>query len=302
MRILHIDTGKEMRGGQHQVLLLLESLREANITQMLLARDGSPLFDAAVRRGFAVHPANPVTIWTESRRAGTVAHSHDARAHSLAALLSGAPFVASRRVAFPVNRSLASQWKYRRAKRYLAVSNHVASRLMLAGIRSSRIDVVYDAVAEIPALSPWQADGPLVALASADPQKGRDLAERAAHVARMPVLFSEDLAEDLPKASAFVYISRSEGLGSAALLAMSLGVPVIASAVGGLPEVVIHQETGLQVSNDEAAIAHAMRSIVEEPELTEKMRRAAHARLAVEFSPARLVQRTLDSYRSALDS
>ena len=39
----------------------------------------------------------------------------------------------------------------------------------------------------------------------------------------------------------FVYLTQSEGLGSGALLAMSAGVPVIASNVGGLPEIVEHR-------------------------------------------------------------
>ena len=43
---------------------------------------------------------------------------------------------------------------------------------------------------------------------------------------------------------------------------MSLGVPVVASAVGGLPEIVEHQQTGLLTGNDERSIAHAMRRIL----------------------------------------
>lgn len=302
MRILHIDTGKEMRGGQHQVLLLLEALRDAQVQGTLLARNRSPLFYAALNRGFAVLPATFKAMWTESRRAGTLVHAHDARGHTLAAFMSRAPLVVSRRVAFPGSGSPASHWKYGRAKRCLAVSNHVARQLILSGVPQDKIDVVYDAVGQIPPLATRPSEGPLVALATADPQKGRDLVERAAHVARTPVVFSEDLLADLPKASAFVYISRSEGLGSAALLAMSLGVPVIASEVGGLPEIVIHQETGLLTSNDENAIAHAIRRIAAEPELAESMRRAAYARVAAEFSQSRLVERTLACYRRALES
>ena len=75
----------------------------------------------------------------------------------------------------------------------------------------------------------------MVALSLEDPAKGRDLVERAAVAAGVPIVLSQDLNADLQNASLFLYISRSEGLGSAALLAMSLGVPVIASRVGGLP-------------------------------------------------------------------
>jgi glycosyltransferase involved in cell wall biosynthesis len=110
------------------------------------------------------------------------------------------------------------------------------------------------------------------------------------------------LTGDLLNASAFVYISRSEGLGSAALLAMSYGVPVIASAVGGLPEVIQHQQTGLLTSNDEASIARSICRMYAEPALTETMRQAAHARIGAEFSRERLLERTLASYRRAIAS
>jgi Glycosyl transferases group 1/Glycosyltransferase Family 4 len=302
LRIVHIDTGKELRGGQYQVLLLLQALREASISQLLLAHNHSPLFETALKSGFAVQPANLKAVWIESRRSETLVHAHDARSHSQAAIASAAPFVVSRRVAFPVNRSAASRMKYRRAKRYLAVSNHVAEQLILAGVPPEKIDVVYDAVGEIPPLADWHSHAPLVALATVDPQKGRDLAERSAQVARRPVVFSDDLAADLTNASAIIYISRSEGLGSAVLLAMSLGVPVIASAVGGLPEIVIHQETGLLTSNSETAIALSVRRLFAEPELAEHMRRTAHARVIAEFSSARLLERTLACYRRALES
>jgi glycosyltransferase involved in cell wall biosynthesis len=128
------------------------------------------------------------------------------------------------------------------------------------------------------------------------------LIERATHIARIPVLFSENLPADLSNAAALVYISRSEGLGSAALLAMSLGVPVIASAVGGLPEIVIHRETGLLTQNNETAIAESIRLLFAEPALTESMRRSAYARVVAEFSRGRLLERTMTSYRRALES
>ncbi len=84
-------------------------------------------------------------IWKWSR-ASAVVHAHDAKAHTLAALASRKTFVVSRRVAFPVKRTVASRWKYRRATRYLAVSEYVAGELRKAGVPAAKIDVVYDGV------------------------------------------------------------------------------------------------------------------------------------------------------------
>jgi len=54
----------------------------------------------------------------------------------------------------------------------------------------------------------------------------------------------EKLADFFPGLDLFIMPSKSEGLGSSALWAMAYGVPVIASRVGGLPEVVADRETG----------------------------------------------------------
>ena len=300
MRILHIDTGSEMRGGQHQVLLLLKTLKTMGCEQQLLVRHAGPLAEIARSEGFPVHIGGLTTGWRLSRSVDIV-HAHDARAHLLAAL-SAARFVVSRRVAFSVKRTPASRWKYARAARYLAVSQYVARELASAEIPQVKIDVVYDAVETQASMPAWDPAAPAVALASTDPMKGRNLVERAAHVAGVPVVFSNNLALDLRHASMFVYISQSEGLGSAALLAMSLGIPVVASAVGGLREIVEHQQTGLLTGNEVRTIAQGMQRILEEPDLALNLRSAAFAAVNERFSAERMARDTLVSYGRAIGS
>ncbi len=101
MRTLHIDTGREMRGGQWQVLYLIGQMRDA----MLLSPRDSPLFRAARERGLDVQPLSFATLMRLARRVDLI-HAHDARAHTLAALAGGTPLVVSRRVGFPVRRSM----------------------------------------------------------------------------------------------------------------------------------------------------------------------------------------------------
>ncbi len=301
MRILHVDMGEEMRGGQHQVLMLLKGLREAGHTSMLLALRHSPLWHAAQAAELCVGPAGLNQVWKESR-AVDIVHAHDARAHTLLAIASRTRFVVSRRVAFPVKRSFLSRWKYGRAERFLAVSKFVAQQLRIAGVPLEKIDVVYDGVnAGLGALEREAPEPPLVvALASQDPQKGRDLIERASVLTNVRFLFSQDLATDLKRAATFVYITRSEGLGSAALLAMSLGVPVIASRVGGLPELVTDGESGLLVENDPQEIAAAISKVVSDPLLAGSLARNGRSKAERNFSATRMVESTIDSYKKAL--
>ncbi|MDQ2711815.1 MAG: glycosyltransferase family 4 protein [Acidobacteriota bacterium] len=300
MRILHLDMGKEMRGGQHQVIMLLKGLREAGHTSMLFARRDSPLWRAAEAAGFCVGPGGLNRLWKESR-AVDIVHAHDAHSHTLAAVASRRGVVVSRRVAFPVKRNLLSRWKYGRPKRFVAVSNFVAHRLEIAGVPTEKIDVVYDGVDVGGPLRRETPQPPLVvALASQEPQKGRDLVERASMLTNVRIVFSQDLASDLKRASLFLYITRSEGLGSAALLAMSYGVPVIASCVGGLPEIITDSQSGLLVRNDPQEIASAISKIVSDPPLAESLARGGRSKVERNFSATRMVESTIESYKKAL--
>jgi len=269
LHIVHIDTGREMRGGQHQVLLLLKALREAGHQSTLLARGKSPLWNAAAAEGFPVHTAVIKQVWQYSGDADVV-HAHDARAHTAAALASRCKFVVSRRVAFPVRRSIASVWKYQRAARFLAVSEFVARELQSAGIRKEKIDIVYDGVEPQEGTEGWRREYPAVALASCDVKKGRDLVEQAAELAHVPVMVS------------------------------NMGVPVIASRAGGLTEVVAHGVSGILVDNHAREIARAMRSVLDQPVFARRLIEEAKARIAECFTLEHLVRGTLLSYARAL--
>ncbi len=288
-----------MRGGQRQVLLLMNGLRAAGEDCMLLARAGSPLFHSAAEAGFAVHSATLWNLWAHSKSADLV-HAHDAHAHTQAALVSRAHFVVSRRVAFPLQRSLFSKWKYRQAARFLAVSQFVAAELLSANIAKDKIDLVYDGVDTGVKAGEWRPDYPAVALASSDPAKGRDLLEEAARLAGMPVKYSSDLSSDLARASMFIYLTRAEGLGSAALLAMAMGIPVIGSDVGGLREALDFGAAGLLVPNDPLQIVAAMRRLREDSNLARTLVEQGRKRLAAQFTAERMVERTIESYRRAL--
>ncbi len=233
MRIAHIDTGREMRGGQWQVLYLLQGLSAAGHEVILFARSGAPLFEKA-QAEFDVRPATLGAI--RGARAGLV-HVHDARAHTLAALAGCRPLVVSRRVAFPLQTNLLSRWKYGKAAHFIAVSEYVRKVMAASGVAEDRISVVYDGV-PIPPEPARRSGAHVVTPATDDPRKGPELVREAAALARVDVRFSTDLARDLRDAAAFLYITYEEGLGSGALLAMAAGVPVIASRIGGLTEII----------------------------------------------------------------
>jgi glycosyltransferase involved in cell wall biosynthesis len=206
----------------------------------------------------------------------------------------------SRRVAFPVKRSLLSKWKYRSAARYLAVSQFVALELEASGIPAEEIDVVFDAAPAASGTNDWSPEHPAVTLATEDPLKGTDLVAQAAKISGVEVLYSQNLPVDLLRASMFIYLTRSEGLGSAALLAMNLGVPVIASKVGGLAEVFEDGVSGLFVRNEASDVAKAMRRILGNRILAEQLIEGGRRRVADRFTPRHLLEGTQAAYVKAL--
>lgn len=262
-----------MRGGQWQALYLLNGLIERGDHVRLLAPARSPLAQAAAAQQLDVRPLRWTTLVAAVRDADLV-HAHDARAHSFA-ILTGRPAIVSRRVAFPVRQNPASRWKYSRATHFIAVSKCVRGILIAAGVDPARITVVHDGV---PLPEPAQSERTrVVALDLDDPGKGKKLIERAGALAGVAVHFSKNLPQDLPQAALFVYITDLEGLGSAALLAMAYGAPVVASRVGGLPEIVEDGVTGLLTFNDPEAIAKTMRKILSDRSLASQL--AARARV-----------------------
>ena len=290
MRILHLDSGREMRGGQWQVLSLHRGLIDDGYDSVLLAPEGSPLLEAAGRADLPRDILRPLRLGLLSRQFDLI-HAHDARSHTLAALFSRVPFVVSRRVAFPIRRSAASRWKYRQPGLFLAVSRHVGMQLGDAGVEESRIELVYDGVA-IPAEC---AHGDAILVPhTLDPQKGMALAEEAARRAGVKIEITSNLAEDLPRARALVYLTRSEGLGSGILLAMAHGVSVIASDTGGIPELIRDGENGILVKNDPDEVAKAFARI--EPALGLAGRAAVIAR----FTEKHMIASTLAAYEKIL--
>jgi glycosyltransferase involved in cell wall biosynthesis len=285
MRILHLDAGREMRGGQWQVLRLIEGLAAAGVESTLLARQDAPLYTAARRQGWRVEPLG-ITRALACLRGHTLIHAHDARSHTLGAFLYGRPLVVSRRVAFPVGSGpVGARWKYARARRYLAVSQFVKNVLIPGGVPEDKISVVYDGV-------------PLLEVAHGNQVLG--LEKDSALLPRMGLKMVSHLEEEIPAAKILVYVTASEGLGSGVLLAMSAAVPVIASNIGGLREVIRPGENGLLVENNEAAISSAIRTLLDHPEQARQIGAAGRRTVIERFTVDRMVAATLEAYRRVL--
>jgi glycosyltransferase involved in cell wall biosynthesis len=114
------------------------------------------------------------------------------------------------------------------------------------------------------------------------------------------VLFHGAVSEPwdlLRAADLFVLASEIEGLPLVVLEAMSQGVPVVATDVGGMPEAVIDDVTGFLVPpGDPAALATAITRILSDPAMALRMRQAALARFELRFTMPRMLESHRDLY------
>ncbi len=317
LKVMHIDTGKELRGGQRQLLLLAGGLRERGHEQLVVCPEGSSLETRAHQKGlrvFALPAHDPAhahgivqlrqLLLMERFR---VLHAHDGKGQTIAWLASaGMPVrrVASRRVTF-LPRRLAGGRTIHRLKYQLtchaviAISCFVKQILAESGVPTAIIEVIPDGI-EFPRELPngclrsrvraqWsfgEDDFLIGHMGGITPEKGQDIAIEALRlleqsVPRARLLLAgefsgresgltqsrtrllegrvrllgpiENLAEFFAGLDLFTVPSRAEGLGSSALLAMAHGVPVVASRVGGLPEVVEDGRTGWLIPADSPA-------------------------------------------------
>lgn len=110
-----------------------------------------------------------------------------------------------------------------------------------------------------------------------------------------------EVVELYSHAAVFVCPSIYEPFGLINLEAMACGTPVVATRVGGIPEVVVDGETGWLVApGDEAALAGALRGALADPARARRMGEAGRRRVEAHFSWDRIAERTLAVYRDAI--
>ena len=112
--------------------------------------------------------------------------------------------------------------------------------------------------------------------------------------------FRTDIPKILPHADLFLFTSKTEGLGTSILDAFASEIPVVATPAGGIPELVIHEQTGLlgKIKDPKSLAMHATRVLKDKSLATELIKGAKqHAK---NFSKEQTAIKTLKHYEDLL--
>lgn len=307
---------------------LVERVRARDIDVQVVApgvyRDfglasGAGVVPNARRRPWALPPLLAAMAGATRRAArdADLVHAHWLPA-GVAAAISGKPFVvtlhgtdvALARRAPPLARAVL-----RRAAAVLAVSDALADDARALG--RADVQVVPNGI-EIPPAPGEPTEPPEILYAGRlAPEKGIDeLAQATVGLpltvagdgplrARVPqalgFLPREELYRRYERAAVIVCPSRREGFGVACAEAMAHGRPVVASAVGGLLDLVRHEQTGLLVPpRDPVSLRAALERLLADGELRRTLGRAARRHVAVRCDWTRVTDATLAAYEAAL--
>ena len=251
--------------------------------------------------------------------------------------------VCSRRVNFPLRSPLSRLKYNWMQESVVTVSCSIRRTLIDGGVRPDLIKVIYEGVdldwvdaQQAPAADTVNRCLVVGTVAHLSPEKGhRTLLKAAVQVvSRVPDVrfvlvgggglmsslkkriqelglqnnvtftgFRSDSEALMKSLDVFCMPSLSEGLSSAILVAMASSLPVIATQVGGIPELVIDGETGILVPPDDAdQLAAGLCKVLESPELRRKMGCSGRQRIEEKFTLERKLNETENFYLSWLES
>jgi len=269
-------------------------------------------------------------------RSADIVHAHSGRAQNIAyrgTLWAPVRRVVTRHVAFEPRHPWVHRLKYTwTCHGIIAVSDAVRHALIDSGIPAKKIETIYTGI-EVgePASRAGRSEGEFVVghMGAFTAEKGQDVAVAAAALLQSslprarfilagegPLLenvranvtknvtlpgFVSDRAAFFASLDVFIMPSRSEAWGMAALEAMAHGVPVIASDIGGLAELVEDGNGGWLVRpGDDAALARAITYAATNPERLKEQREKAVERARL-FSVDRMVEQTEAFYRRLVE-
>ena len=363
MKVMHISSAPSWRGGEQQIVYLLEELQKLEVENVVFCPQHTPLSDKTKNLNIQVYTykkrnldprvAKRLMKIAEDEQVDLI-HMHDSHSHTYGVMAASlfncpTPMILSRRVDFPVKRSIFSKWKYNhpRIKKILCVSRAILKILLPDIKEKQKLEVVYSGV-NLDRIKP--ASGKLRLefeipnekliignVASIAPHKdyltfvetvrklkssnaiqpfpkfliiGGDggqqklitnkIHQYGLHDDIILTGFRNDIPEILGELDLMLVTSKEEGLCTSIIDAFKARVPVVATAAGGIPELVLHLQTGLLAPiRDAEKLVYWITKLLNDDALRERMVRKAYVHADL-FDKAVMARNTLEFYSSSL--
>lgn len=338
MHICHINLARGFSGGERQTLNLIQRLAKEGFTQTLVTLPGSGLAATAKQFPISLRPTKHSLLGHFRQPHYDLIHCHDGKSvywGRIEHALRGTPYLITRRVENPLSNNRVARSAYARAACVVCLSRAVA-RVVERQVPQARTTIIPSSFSAFPA-DPQQVaeirarfrgkvligqvgrllrikgfDTTIEAarrLAASHPQaaflflgegpEAHNLREQAKGLANVHFLGHQDAIGDwLGALDLMVFPSRTEGLGSTILEAMQHNVPIIASEVGGIPDMVSHGQNGLLVPvSDSEALADAVVELLDNPTRARDLANAALSTLEA-FTPESVATRYIKLYTS----
>ena len=340
LTVAHVNLAHGYRGGERQTELLIRALA-GSVRQVLVGRRGASLIGRLRDAPIDIRPVSG-SHWSVIRATSgvDVVHVHEGRsvyATFVRSLMSGTPYIVTRRVNNPIGDHWLAHKVYRRAFGVAAVAAEVAN-VVRAFDAAVRVEVIHSSssgltvdAAVAAGIRARDSKGCLVGQVGAldNAQKGQEytigVAREIAHshpdIHFLLVGGGDDeamlkrLADGLPNVSftgfvdnvgdylaaldVFILPSNREGIAAILLDAMDRGLPVIASRVGGVPEIVGSGNGILIDPGNTAQLRDAILALRDSPELRARLGEEGR-RFARAFTAEAMASKYLRLYRTAL--
>ncbi|TVQ45620.1 MAG: glycosyltransferase family 1 protein [Saprospirales bacterium] len=363
IRVVHLSSAVEWRGGEQQILYLYQGLKEKGVQQWIWVPSGQvskKFTDEKVnlKKLFFRQPwflIDAIMLWFFCKKNKVnLIHAHDSKAHSLAFLLTDllglkCPAIVHRRVDNPIKSGFFTRKKFysKKLKRIICVSSNIKNVVdshfpeleKKSVVVYSGVSSILSGQTETEALRnqfSLSKDEILVGNISAlddhkDPQTFLEVAIKmikSGFKAKfvwigggeswkqklLSRVKNEGLEEDiffpgyienakkyLKEFDVFLFTSSTEGLGTTVIDAMMMKVPIVATAGGGVPELISDKQTGILVAvGDVEALSDGILWLSQNPLEREDIVVAAYAKATTFFSIDAMVRGTLDLYFDTL--
>lgn len=111
--------------------------------------------------------------------------------------------------------------------------------------------------------------------------------------------FRADIPEIIKELNIFLITSKTEGLGTTILDTFANRIPVVATRAGGIPEAVVHEQTGLLAEvKDVKQLAINIQRLLKDKNLVEHLTTAAYEHLLAHFTKEKMAEGVIESYKN----